>query len=279
MFTGMSTLTNGEFMVIVSLIAGVLGTGIGGILGVILKGKGQETTGKILAFAGGVMTGVVTFEMIPEAVEKSAVAGQDYIGVVVATLSTIAGALGVYAVNAILDFVEKRVGDGGNRVVATVLAMKNEKSTDSRKKTLRTGIVMFFAIALHNFPEGMAIGASGVVETSAGVLVALVIALHDVPEGTVISAPLSSGGVKPIKAILLTFLAGASTVLGAVVGVAVGGISALATGVCMGLAGGAMIYVTFLEILPEATDMNGGELPAVSTIAGIICSAVFVFAT
>ncbi len=276
MFNGLAALTNGEFMVIVSLIAGVLGTGIGGILGVFLKGKGQETTGKILAFAGGVMTGVVTFEMIPEAVEKSAVVGQDYIGIIVATLSTIAGALGVYAVNALLDFVEKQ--DGGNRVVASVLAMKNDKSADSRKKTLRTGIVMFFAIALHNFPEGMAIGASGVAETSAGVLVALVIALHDVPEGTVISAPLSSGGVKPIKAILLTFLAGASTVLGAVVGVAVGGISALATGVCMGLAGGAMIYVTFLEILPEATDMNGGELPSVSMIAGIICSAVFVFA-
>lgn len=276
MLNGLAALTNGEFMVIVSLIAGVLGTGIGGILGVFLKGKGQETTGKILAFAGGVMTGVVTFEMIPEAVEKSAVVGQDYIGIIVATLSTIAGALGVYAVNALLDFVEKQ--DGGNRVVASVLAMKNDKSADSRKKTLRTGIVMFFAIALHNFPEGMAIGASGVAETSAGVLVALVIALHDVPEGTVISAPLSSGGVKPIKAILLTFLAGASTVLGAVVGVAVGGISALATGVCMGLAGGAMIYVTFLEILPEATDMNGGELPSVSMIAGIICSAVFVFA-
>lgn len=277
MLTGLTALTNGEFMVIVSLIAGVFGTGIGGILGVFLKGKGQETTGKILAFAGGVMTGVVTFEMIPEAVEKSAVVGQDYIGIIVATLSTIAGALGVYAVNALLDFVEKQ--DGGNRVVASVLAMKNDKSADSRKKTLRTGIVMFFAIALHNFPEGMAIGASGVAETSAGVLVALVIALHDVPEGTVISAPLSSGGVKPIKAILLTFLAGASTVLGTVVGVAVGGISALATGVCMGLAGGAMIYVTFLEILPEATDMNGGELPSVSMIAGIICSAVFVLAT
>lgn len=272
-------LTNGEFMVIVSMVAGVLGTGIGGILGVFLKGKGRETTGKILAFAGGVMTGVVTFEMIPEAVEKSVLFGKDYLGVVVAVLSTVLGAFGIFVINKFLDYLEKRIGGrGGNRVVATVLALRNEKVEGEKNRTLRTGVVMFLAIAFHNFPEGMAIGASGMAETSAGILVALIIALHDVPEGTVISAPLSSGGVKPAKAIALTFLAGASTVLGAVVGVLVGGISELATGVCMGIAGGAMIYVTFLEILPEATDMNGGELPAVSTIAGIICSAIFTFA-
>lgn len=258
------------------MIAGVLGTGIGGILGVLLKGRGRETTGKILAFAGGVMTGVVTFEMIPEAVEKSVFLGKDYTGVLTAVSATIVGAFGIFLINNFLDFLEKRTDKEKNRVVATVLALRKE--TNTTKKTLRTGVVMFLAITFHNFPEGMAIGASGMAETSVGVLVALIIALHDVPEGMVISAPLSSGGVKAWKAIALTFLAGASTVLGAVAGVLLGGISELATGICMGVAGGAMIYVTFLEIFPEATDMNGGKLPAVSSIAGIICSAVFVFA-
>lgn len=102
--------------------------------------------------------------------------------------------------------------------------------------------------------------------------------MHNIPEGMAISAPLASGGVKGWKTILLTALAGAATVLGAVIGLAVGGISKLASGICMGLAGGAMLYVTFCEILPQSILMEEGRVPAVSMLVGIICSMIFVFA-
>ena len=104
------------------------------------------------------------------------------------------------------------------------------------------------------------------------------VTVHNIPEGMAISAPLASGGVKGWRTVLLTALAGAATVLGAVIGLAVGGISKLASGVCMGLAGGAMLYVTFCEILPQSILMEEGRVPAVSMLVGIICSMVFVFA-
>ena len=74
------------------------------------------------------------------------------------------------------------------------------------------------------------------------------------------------------------FVAGAATVVGALIGLAVGGISRLASGICMGLAGGAMLYVTFCEILPQSILMEEGRVPAVSMLVGIVCSMVFVFA-
>ena len=55
-----------------SLIAGVVGTGLGGVIGALLKNRGRRVMGRVLSFAGGVMAGVVAFEMIPEAIDASA---------------------------------------------------------------------------------------------------------------------------------------------------------------------------------------------------------------
>ncbi|MDE7095684.1 MAG: ZIP family metal transporter [Anaeroplasmataceae bacterium] len=105
----------------------------------------------------------------------------------------------------------------------------------------------------------------------------MLIAVHNVPEGMAISAPLASGGMKAWKTILLTSLAGAATVVGAVIGMAIGGIGTLAIGICMGIAGGAMLYVTFCEIIPQSILMDEGRIPAVSMLIGILCAMVFVY--
>ena len=110
-----------------------------------------------------------------------------------------------------------------------------------------------------------------------GTLVAVLIAVHNIPEGMAISAPLASGGVTAWKTVLLTALAGAATIAGAVIGLAVGGISQLAIAVCMGIAGGAMLYVTFGEIVPQAILMDEGRVPAVSMLIGILCAMTFVY--
>ena len=136
---------------------------------------------------------------------------------------------------------------------------------------------MLLAIMFHNIPEGMAIGATGTAEVKMGVLVAILIAVHNVPEGMAISAPLASGGMKAWKTILLTTMAGAATVVGAIFGLAIGGIGDLAIGICMGVAGGAMLYVTFCEIVPQAILMDGGRIPAASMLIGVLSAMIFVY--
>lgn len=278
---------------VLSLIAGVVGTGLGGIVGVLLKNKGNKVMGRVLSFAGGVMVGVVAFEMIPEAVEYSVIENSVVqSGVMIAVSALIVGMLAIFALNKLLDLIEKARGaheKNGRASVSIVQTMNafvsiengNKKvsaSAADKASLLKAGVIMLLAIALHNLPEGMAIGATGAFDTQTGVLIAIIIAVHNIPEGMAISAPLASGGVKGWKTILLTALAGAATVVGALIGLAVGGISKLASGICMGLAGGAMLYVTFCEILPQSILMEEGRVPAVSMLVGIVCSMVFVFA-
>lgn len=323
-------------ILVLSLVAGVAGTGFGGIIGALLKNRGARVMGRVLGFAGGVMIGVVAFEMIPGAISSTVCIGKAG-GIATAVATTVGGMTVIFAVNKLLDFIEHRKGNADvyranavvqahaidaysthraytfhsvncapekailrantivlnklvdnsknhvkaslldkNRDINTVLG--NNGTERRRRELIKAGTVMLIAIALHNFPEGMAIGASGTLETQMGVLIALIIALHNIPEGMAISAPLVSGGVHGGKAILLTALAGGATVLGAVFGLAVGGLGELATGICLSLASGAMLYVTFCDILPQSISLNSGEVPSISMLAGLVFSIIFVFA-
>lgn len=289
MFTNnLSAINSQTLLVVLALVAGVVGTGIGGVIGVLLKDKGNKVMGRVLSFAGGVMVGIVAFEMIPEAVSETIVDGQKWSGVIIAVTSIVVGMVVIFGLNKLLDKLEN-IRETHRQPAelhheTAILEVKSGKSencfkegSDVRKCMFKAGLIMLVAIALHNFPEGMAIGASGLANTSAGILVAGIIAVHNIPEGMSISAPLASGGVGPWKTIGLTALAGAATVLGAAFGLLIGGIGAIATGVCMGLAGGAMLYVTFCEILPQATLMEEGRLPAVSMLVGIVSALIFVY--
>lgn len=282
-------------ILVLSLVAGIVGTGLGGIIGVLLKNKGNKVMGRVLSFAGGVMVGVVTFEMLPEAVEYSKIENSiEQSGILIAVSALVVGMLIIFGLNKMLDVIENMRGTHksieelhhetkvieANDALMEANACGNTAAVQAvdKKSLLKAGLIMLLAIAFHNLPEGMAIGASGASNSQTGVLVAIIIAVHNIPEGMAISAPLASGGVKGWKTILLTALAGAATVVGALIGLAVGGISQLASGICMGLAGGAMLYVTFCEILPQSILMEEGRVPAVSMLVGIVCSMVFVFA-
>ncbi len=282
-------------ILVLSLVAGIVGTGLGGIIGVLLKNKGNKVMGRVLSFAGGVMVGVVTFEMLPEAVEYSKIKNSfEQSGILIAVSALVVGMLIIFGLNKMLDVIENMRGTHKSieelhhetKVIeANDALMEANACGDTaavqavdKKSLLKAGLIMLLAIAFHNLPEGMAIGASGASNSQTGILVAIIIAVHNIPEGMAISAPLASGGVKGWKTILLTALAGAATVVGALIGLAVGGISRLASGICMGLAGGAMLYVTFCEILPQSILMEEGRVPAVSMLVGIVCSMVFVFA-
>lgn len=273
----------GELLIfLLSIVAGVVGTALGGVFGVIFKNRGMKAMGGVLSFAGGVMLGIICFDMIHEAVELSVVNYKYWTGVVIALASTVGGVIAVFALNKLLDYLDGKRTEKQHNVHhnnAMILAQEAENTGEkvNMKRLIKAGTVMLIAITLHDFPEGMAIGSTGVTDLNRGILVAVLITLHNIPEGMAITAPLAAGGVKSWKAVLMTVVIGFSTILGAVVGLLIGGSSDLAAGVCMGIASGAMLYVTFGEILPEATQMNDGKVPKVSMLLGVICAMIFVF--
>ena len=106
---------------------------------------------------------------------------------------------------------------------------------------------------------------------------AILIGLHNIPEGMAVSVPLISGGMSKTKAVLMTALSGVPTIVGALLGFWIGEIGALGLALSLGFASGAMLYVVFGEILPQAILMYHSKLPAFSAIIGMLVGLFIIF--
>jgi len=153
---------------------------------------------------------------------------------------------------------------------------------DNKFALFIAGVVMASAIALHNVPEGMTIGASyasndGVMGTAA-ITLAVLIGLHNIPEGMAVSVPLIAGGMPKWKAVLITASSGIPTIIGALLGFMLGEIGPMGLALSLGFASGAMLYVVFGEILPQAILMYHSKRPAFSAIGGMLVGLLIIFA-
>lgn len=114
-------------------------------------------------------------------------------------------------------------------------------------------LLFVMAIALHKFPEGMAAGVSMGPGTDSGNswMVTFGLALQNIPEGMVIVPPLILAGVSTLRTILISLAIGLLEVVGVWAGFALGAISNMLLPAMLGFAGGAMLYVTSDEMIPE----------------------------
>ncbi|MBR5265784.1 MAG: ZIP family metal transporter, partial [Clostridia bacterium] len=93
-----------------------------------------------------------------------------------------------------------------------------------------------------------------------------------------VSVPLISGGMPKWKAVLITASSGIPTILGALLGFVIGEIGALGLALSLGFASGAMLYVVFGEIFPQAILMYSSKLPSFSAIFGVLVGMLIIFA-
>ena len=273
-------------LIAATTIAGVLGTGLGGLVGAMLQKDSNRTVSLLLSFAGGVMLSVVCFDLISEAVETG-------VGVVTVIGAVAFGVAVIFLLNYWIDrhtnpevpHIDKnhpKTADDLDELIHSDHYRMHHVRNDNKFALFMAGVVMASAIALHNLPEGMTIGASyasndGVMGSSALVL-AVLIGLHNIPEGMAVSVPLISGGMSKPRAVLLTALSGVPTILGALLGFAIGDIGILGLALSLGFASGAMLYVVFGEILPQAILMYHSKLPAFFTIFGVLVGMFIIFA-
>ena len=268
-----------------TFIAGVVGTGLGGLIGAVLQKNSNRVVSLLLSFAGGVMLSVVCFDLVTEAIETN-------VGVLVVIGAIALGVAVIYILNYLIDrktnpevpHIDEnhpQTADDLDELIHSDHLNAHAARKDSKFSLFVAGIVMASAIALHNVPEGMTIGASyassdGVMGKAALVL-AILIGLHNIPEGMAVSVPLISGGMKKTKAILITALSGVPTIVGALLGYLLGEIGALGLALSLGFASGAMLYVVFGEILPQAILMYHSKLPAFSAIVGMLVGLFIIF--
>ena len=180
-----------------------------------------------------------------------------------------------------IDENHPKTADDLDELIHSDHYLQHKADKDNKIGLFIAGLVMASAIALHNVPEGMTIGASYAsnngVMGSAALILAVLIGLHNIPEGMAVSVPLISGGMSKPKAVLLTALSGLPTVIGALLGFALGEIGPFGLALSLGFASGAMLYVVFGEILPQAILMYHSKLPAFAAITGILAGMVIIF--
>lgn len=255
-------------VILFTTLSGVIGTGLGGLIGLFFSNAKTNIISSILCFAGGIMLSIVFADLIPESME--------YAGFFWGIMGLIIGIFTLFAIN--YFFGENKLSKSKMQAIKTLISLSDSSSKSQFKSLKRAGIFMFFAIALHNLPEGMAIGATNNITTSLSLTLAIIIAIHDIPEGMAISLPLASGGVKKYKAFLYSCLAGATTVIGGIIGALIGQISPVATGISLSFAGGAMLYVVFFEIIPESLAIEKTEYPMIFSLIGIILGYIIIYA-
>ena len=274
----------------ITALAGMGGTGMGGLVSCLFRKNSNKTVSLLLSFAAGVMTSVVCFDLLSEALHPEE--GSGSVGLVV--LGVLVGYVVIALLNAWIDHNTNhevahidenhpRTADSLEELTHANHLHEHREGRQPRSGLFLAGLVMAAAIALHNVPEGMVIGASfartakEMLLNRGGLTMAVVIGLHNIPEGMAVAVPLISGGMPKWRSVVITALTGFPTVLGALLGFTVGAMGPTALSLSLSFASGAMLYVVFGELLPESILMWRSKLPATATIIGMLTGLVIIY--
>jgi ZIP family zinc transporter len=246
-----------HFALLLTLLTG-LSTGIGSLLGLLNRSFNPRLLALSLSFSAGVMIQVSFLEIFPKA------------------RTTLSAALGVragyvwttIALMAAIDQVLPSHGD------AAQLGLRPSQSANDveRKALLRMGLFSALAIAIHNFPEGLATFMAAVSNPRFGLSIALAIAIHNIPEGLAISAPVHYATGNRALAFWLSFASGLAEPLGALLGYVLlrSVLTPLVMGVVFAGVGGVMVYICLDELLPAAQRYGTHHQMIAGVIAGMV---------
>lgn len=226
------------------------------------------------------MISISLVDLVPEAIEVGS-KGWASVGLLLGTLSLLA--LDMILPHTHSDLV--RAGKGRNgRQQETCHGYKAshgqgwETYHGQRMAKLRSmGLLIGLGIAMHNVPEGLAIGAAYAHEQAFGIGIALLIAAQNIPEGMAVVVPLRAGKVRPLNAIIWTAAAGLPMGLGTLAGASFGAVSPHVLSISLGFAAGAMMYVAGDELIPEAHLSGSEQYPTIGLVTGIVVGVMASF--
>ena len=271
-------------LILITVLTGVIGLGLGGLIGAQLGEISKKVRAVILSFSAGTMIALICFELLHEAMESG-------MHTWLVALIVLASAGIVVVLDYIVDSRAGHTDDftacedcdqkgmSPNKTNTKIRTKAVSKKRSEKLQLLVAGITTAAAVAIHNIPEGMSIGAlyarDGLGSALWVLLVSIVI--HNIPEGMTIAISLTTSGMPKWKAVGIAALSGVPTVAGAVIGYAMGSAEgSLGPAIALSFAAGTLTYVVFGEILPQSIKLYSSRKTAYAAIVGLAVGLVII---
>ena len=268
---------------LLSTLAG-LSTLMGGFTTFFIK----KNSLKFLSFGLGLSAGTMLFISLVDLYPEAYAMIKEQLGIKYLWLTIILFAAGML-IAAFIDYVipdhiqsnmfTKQIGANEQHIDSSDCIL-NENAEIQLGKIKRAGLLTALAVAVHNFPEGLATFFMTAQNITLGIGIVLAIAIHNIPEGMAISIPVYQATHSKRKSFLYCFLSGMAEPVGGVIGFFV--IKLLFPNLCIGilfaLVAGIMTYISLDTLLPLSKDYDTGHYSISGVVAGIIIMGLAIIA-
>ena len=255
-----------------TLIAGI-STGIGSLIALFAKKTNTKFLSAVLGFSGGVMIYVSLLEILPQANLMLIEAMGKKAGSWVALASFFGGILLIAVIDKLIPSFEnphetRRVEDMRDNYCYA--------SSNNTNSLMKMGVLTAVAIAVHNFPEGIATFVAALKDPHLGIAITVAIAIHNIPEGIAVSVPIFCATGDRKKAFVYSFLSGLSEPLGALIGYIflMPIMSDQVFGIMFALVAGIMVFISLDELLPTAREYGEPHIATYGLVSGMAVMGV-----
>jgi len=252
-----------------TLFAG-LATGIGSALAFFTKQTNTKFLSAALGFSAGVMIYVSFVEILVKATDALGAVYGEVAGTWYAVAAFFGGIL-------LIGIIDKLVPSFENpHEVRNVEEMEAGHDHERSQKLLRMGLFTALAIAIHNFPEGLATFAATLNDPSIGFSIAIAIAIHNIPEGISVSVPVYYATGSRAKAFYYSFLSGLAEPVGALIGyfLFIQFFSEAVFGILFAMVAGIMVFISLDELLPSAQKYGEHHISIYGLVIGMAVMAL-----
>ena len=255
------------FAFLLTLVAG-LSTGVGSIIAFFAKKTNKKFLAISLGFSAGVMIYVSLVEIFAEARTSLSAALGEKPGAWVTVLAFFGGIF-------LIALIDRLIPENGNpHEMKSVVADSEERK--NKERLIRIGLMTALAMAIHNFPEGMATFVSAYTGPKIAIPIVAAIAIHNIPEGIAVSVPIYQATGSKKKAFLYSFLSGFAEPAGAIIGflILLPIMNDAIFGIIFAAVAGIMVFISVDELLPSAREYGEHHLSIYGMIAGMGVMAV-----
>ncbi|MFO7722978.1 MAG: zinc transporter ZupT [Bacteroidales bacterium] len=252
-----------------TLFAG-LSTGIGSALAFFANRTNTKFLSVALGFSAGVMIYVSLVEIFVKARESLAETYTDKAAYLYTVIFFFAG-MGLIA---LIDWLIPSAENPHE--IRKVESMQEGRTDADKPKLMRMGLLTALAIAIHNFPEGLATFTAAISDPGLGIAIAVAIAIHNIPEGIAVSIPIYYATGSRKKAFWHSFASGLAEPIGAIVGflILMPFMGPMVFGGLFAAVAGIMVFISLDELLPSAREYGKHHHSIYGLIAGMLVMAI-----